>query len=396
MSHLSLHNNTSAPLSARRTLTELAWAVLPALGLLIYDLARGELLRLQPDAQLYLSVADNFLSTGHFLQNVRAAGSFVVPPGLPVILTLLRLAGLGPGGIAAVQYALFALSCFLLRRTEEALFGRPGISPAVYALALFRARLTLGNVFVEHFFLPVLCAILYTAARRDLAPGKRLLRLHLLTLLAAALRPVLAVLYVPVLIYTFSVLRKGAASRRVLWLLLLPCLLWGANAAVNHRETGHWIAAENYAGEDMYLANNPGTRTELYEYENRTLFLGGDESALAAYDDPDPTVRDAALRTAALRWIAGHPGAFCRNTAVKFLRLFGLYWLGGFFLSLAAGVWLAGKSKNRVLLRTAVGTALALALVTSAGLAVGRYSIVVWPLSSVLLSVTAVRLFRKN
>jgi len=42
-----------------------------------------------PDGNLYLSIANNFIENGHFVQTSRPYElNFVVPPGLPAILTV--------------------------------------------------------------------------------------------------------------------------------------------------------------------------------------------------------------------------------------------------------------------------------------------------------------------
>ena len=54
--------------------------LLPPLLLMLYQLLFSEYSSLYPDARLFLSIADNFLHTGHFIQTDRAGVEIVVPP----------------------------------------------------------------------------------------------------------------------------------------------------------------------------------------------------------------------------------------------------------------------------------------------------------------------------
>ncbi len=127
---------------------------------------RGAIGVLLPDAELYLSIADNFVSTGHFIQTARDIDAFVVPPGVPFILSVFRLLGFSNGMIIGFQAILFGASNLLLYSTEKQLLSRGGVAPAIYSLSYYRCRIWLGNIFVEHYFMFLLCLMIWISFSR--------------------------------------------------------------------------------------------------------------------------------------------------------------------------------------------------------------------------------------
>jgi len=348
----------------------------------------GGFVSLGPDARLYLSIADNVLSTGHFIQSVRDPGSFVVPFGLPLILTALRGLGLSAGAIIALEYLLFGWSCLLLSRSEEALFGGWWISPCLFTAALIRSHLEINNVYLEYYFLFCLIAVLYLLTRQDMPLKKKLLLLNAAGFAGFAIRTVLILVYLPILGYTlYAAAGKRLPVAAALLAVLIPWAVFAGNAAVNCRETGHWILTSNYSGADVYAANNPRTRTEFYSLRDLPDFV--DERFYTITEDPalDPTEKDAALSHAAGEWIRSHPGQFLKNTAAKTWSLFGVYWRYALVLALLAGLWgIVRKEPPGGIWSVCLGVNLLLAVTTGMGLLMGRYSIVVWPLASLHLA----------
>ena len=61
-----------------------------AFGIAYYNLRTAGSLYLQSDdGDLYLSIARNLLQNAHFIQTARPVEAFVVPPGLPAVVTLM-------------------------------------------------------------------------------------------------------------------------------------------------------------------------------------------------------------------------------------------------------------------------------------------------------------------
>ena len=230
----------------------LAVLVVPTAALLMYEYFRmGKIGNLTADGRLYLSVADNFLANGHFIQYVRWFPGFVVPPGLPLILLLLRVLRFTEPMIIGFQAILFGGACLLLAESERELFGRAGLSPLFYLLGYMRCRLLLGNIMVEHYYLFLLCMILWlvfcTKSRR------RLLWLNLAGLFLLLTRPALSPAYLVILGYTLASCLQQRKLLRTLAAILLPILVLGLNLAVNYRETGEMILLESYSGTDLYI-----------------------------------------------------------------------------------------------------------------------------------------------
>lgn len=370
------------------------WIVflLPALLALGWNLTHPPFVSLGPDARLYLSVADNFLSTGHFIQTAREAEGMVVPFGLPLILTVLRALRLSEAAIVVLQHFLLGADCLLLYRAEKRSSGWGGLAPAVFCLALIRTHLSLTNIYLEFYFLFFLCWIIELLSREDISQGRRLLGLNLAGFGAFAVRPVLMVVWFPILVYTGRcMVRKELCIRHVLLPALLIAILFFGNAALNHRETGHWIFTENYSGEDLYTANNPAAGTDYYVDRNQASWV--DEQFYRIREDTslDYTEKNAVYRDAAETWIRENPARFLRNTGVKFVSIFLRFWLfaplAGLMMCLLALRGGSPAHRRREGMELLVN--LALAVLTSCGLIMGRYTLPIWPLTSLHLAALA-------
>ena len=100
--------------------------LLPPLLLMLYQLLFSEYTSLYPDARLYLSIADNFLHTGHFIQTDRAGVEIVVPFAYPLYITLLRAVGMPLAGFTVLNLLSVGASSVFLYDTERRLFGSGG------------------------------------------------------------------------------------------------------------------------------------------------------------------------------------------------------------------------------------------------------------------------------
>ena len=98
------------------------WIVLltiPALLMILTEYRHmGSFGHQTPDARVYISIADNFVSTGHFIQTERNVSGLVVPPGLPAILTVFRLLHFSDWMIISVQILMFGACNIILYETE--------------------------------------------------------------------------------------------------------------------------------------------------------------------------------------------------------------------------------------------------------------------------------------
>ena len=374
----------------KRHAGEIFWFIVPPLIALIYYAMKGVFIYLGPDAELYYSIAENFRTTGHFIQTARDYALFVVPFGVPLILTVLRLIGFTLPMIIAIQYLMFGTACMLLYKTERILFGRGGFAPVFYSLALLRAQIDLYDIYLEHYFLLLIILLLYLSVRRDMPVKKRLTYMNLAGMYMVACRPVLLPVYIAVLIYSLVLLvRRQLPAGRFAIFLLIPVLLFGANTLVNYRETGYPIVMDSYSGQDFYAANNPDTSTEYYSSEIYETF-GEEYTSVQNDPDLDRVQKNEILKDMGMQWIRENPGEFLSNTAKKFVTDF--IWLWHFALAacfLGALHWIAASTRWRWWTVTTLAVNLVLAIVTAMGLVMTRYTIVVWPLAALHLSAIA-------
>ena len=359
----------------------LAVLVVPTAALLMYEYFRmGKIGNLTADGRLYLSVADNFLANGHFIQYVRWFPGFVVPPGLPLILLLLRVLRFTEPMIIWFQAILFGGSCLLLAESERELFGRTGLSPLVYLLGYMRCRLLLGNIMVEHYYLFLMCLILWlvlcTGTRR------KLLWLNLTGLFLLLTRPALTPVYLAILGVTLISSWERRKPVGAVAALLLPTLILGLNLAVNYRETGELILLESYSGTDLYITACADAPVTIEEGEN---YL--DETKDAIYYDENMTMaeKSSQLGNMARTYVREHPGEYLWKTVRRFIVLF-LRSYGYFTLLPVIGavmMIIQEERQEKGFLQIGLfAVNILLAMLTSFGIPEIRYTAVIWPLAA--------------
>ena len=375
---------------SRQIAVQLAVFLLPPLLLLGLEYhANGNVGSLLPDAQLYLSVADHAIRTGHFIQTARPIAGFVVPPGVPFALLLLRLAHFSLPMICIVHCLMMGGGCLLLYRTGRRLFGPWGIlAPAVYTLAYLRCRLYLGNIYVEHWYLFLLCVIVWLLYR-EMAEGKRLGLLNLAGLAALLIRPALLPVYLAGLLCTLVFCLKNKKLPLAIFALLLPAVLLGMNCWVNYRETGEAILLQNYSGTDVYRAFSPDapvTREQSEAYDDPVYF--------DVYNDPSLTMSEKSrtLMDLAKTNVREDPLRYAGKVAARGFEIYlKCYYYFTTLAALAGGIWLSKTRKGgRSWLPLAVN--LTLVLASCLGIPELRYSMPIWPLASLHLAALAHRL----
>ncbi len=365
----------------RILISRLAVLVVPAAVLLLYEYFRmGKIGNLTADGRLYLSVADNFLANGHFIQYVRWFPGFVVPPGLPLILLLLRVLRFTEPMIIWFQAILFGGSCLLLAESERELFGRTGLSPLVYLLGYMRCRLLLGNIMVEHYYLFLMCLILWlvlcTGTRR------KLLWLNLTGLFLLLTRPALTPVYLAILGVTLISSWERRKPVGAVAALLLPTLILGLNLAVNYRETGELILLESYSGTDLYITACADAPVTIEEGEN---YL--DETKDAIYYDENMTMaeKSSQLGNMARTYVREHPGEYLWKTVRRFIVLFLRSYRYFTLLPVIGAVMMIIQEERQEKGFLQIGlfaVNILLAMLTSFGIPEIRYTAVIWPLAA--------------
>lgn len=366
---------------------EIFWFVVPLLIALIYYAVKGVFIYLGPDAELYYSIAENFRTTGHFIQTARDSALFVVPFGVPLILTVLRLIGFTLPMIIAIQYLMFGTACMLLYKTERILFGRGGFAPVFYSLVLLRARIDLYDIYLEHYFLLLIILLLYLSVRRDMPVKKRLIYMNLAGMYMVACRPVLLPVYIAVLIYSLVLLvRRQLPVGRFAIFLLIPVLLFGANTLVNYRETGYPIVMDSYSGRDFYAANNPEASAGYYSSK---IYESFGEEYTAVQNDPnlDRVQKNERFKEMGKEWVMENLDLFQCNTAKRFAEDFVWTWRYTLILCFFGAMHMIAACPDwRRWAAVTLAVNLVVAVITAMGLVMVRYTVVVWPLAALHLS----------
>lgn len=370
----------------KRNKREIACFVFPMIAEVIVGFLRGYFIYIEPDAQVYYSIAENFRASGHFIQTVRDLEFFVVPFGVPLILTILRLIGFTLPMIIALQYLMLGASTLLLYKTERILFGKGGFAPLFYYIALLRLHIGTYDLYIENYFLLLMIVILYLSVRTDMAEKKRLTLMNLAGLYMVACRPVLAPVYAAVIVYTLiQVFRRRFSAVRFAVMLLIPVLVFGANTLVNYRETGYPVVMDTYSGKDLYIANNPDP-CDYYFVEEYASY-GDDLPMFQENPELNRLEKNEMFRDAAVQWILNNFSTFQVNTVRRFAENF--IWIWRYTLIpcfLGAMHMIATEQKRRKWVILTLAINLIVAVITSMGLVVSRYTVVVWPLAALHLS----------
>ena len=363
---------------------------LPPLLLLLNQYIYQDVSSLYPDARLYLSIADNFLSTGHFIQTERAV-EIVVPFAYPLYLTLLRAVKLPVFGFFILNLLSVGVSSVFLYDTERELFGRGGFSCAVYTAVLTRADLPPFNLFVEYLFLFLLCWLVRVTFRKDLPLRRRIVLMNVSGFLAFASRPVLAPVYAAVLAYSLYACVKHRAELRRLrslaaGIVLIPLAIFGINTAVNYRETGEIIPISNYGSESVCFALNPNST--VFTSENSYTLEDTTPEVRAVHDNNELSLTEKGREYKVLlkEYLLHNTGHIVSIMAQRGRRLFFRFTRGLTVLSLLGAVWMAlrePKGERRLLMLLGLLSAVTVAVLTSAGIYEPRYILPIWPIAAV-------------
>lgn len=361
-----------------------AWLILLTIpGLLMLrmeTLTMGVIGHQTPDAVLYLSIADNFVSTGHFIQTARDVKGMVVPPGTPIMLTMYRLFHASNRIMLAIHFLMFGVANILLYETEKRICGRGFWSPIIYTMANLRCWIILGDAIVEHYYLFLMCMGLWIMYH-DFAEPKKIIGMNLIGLAMLLVRPILVVAYLLILAYSFwwSIKnRKGALAAGI---LIFPLVILAINVSVNYRETGEFIFMENYSGSDMYVASridSPVTIEDAEKYMDETYL------SIVHDDSLTQTQRNDLFKSLARENIRDHFGRYLWNGAQRGYEIFLKAYAWMTVYTLIGGVLLMYREKSKGEKRASVTLILALllAVISSFGVSEVRYSIVIWPIAA--------------
>lgn len=345
----------------------------------------GSLVYYNGDSKMYISIADNFLDNGHFLQTVRTEReNFIVPFGFPAILTIIRLFTRSNLAIALVQYAVFGLACVLLYCAERNFFGNiGGLSVLMHCLMLWRIHYAgPGCVVTETWYITPIIFCIWLLSRKDIKTESRLTMAYIALFIGFIIRPLLGMLFFPLALYMIvQTVYKKYNLLRLVALIGISVLIMGGIAALNYRETGHPVFTEAYSGISVYLQNNDNIAEWGIDF-GKGEYEYADEQFLSIYNrtDIDYYEKNEILGDLGYEYMFSHPWLTIKNIAYKFCYLFITYWY--YLIALAgAGAFAAFKFKPKFRREFAVIliAAAVVAVVTSMGLPEPRYAYIVFP-----------------
>ena len=361
-----------------------AWLVLltiPALLMILTEYRHmGSFGHQTPDARVYISIADNYVSTGHFIQTERPVSGLVVPPGVPAILTLFRLLRFSNGMIIAIQILMFGLCNIMLYETECVINGKGIWAPIIYTMANMRCWICLGLFLVEHYYLFLLCFAVWTMYR-EYEERKKIVLLNLIGLAMVLIRPLLSPVYLTIIGYTLYWGVKNKNKKLTAALLFLPILAFSLNIMINYRETGEFILLENYSASDMYTASRQGSPIHIEEAQHFP-----DEVYMSIVNDEslNASERNAVFKKLTKENLRDHFGKYLKNGVLRGHEIFMKAYAWATIYTLIGGLMLACEERRKKNWRATVMLLLTLllALLSSFGVSECRYSIVIWPMAS--------------
>ena len=367
----------------KRAAIWIALLTIPALLMILIEYRHmGSFGHQTPDARVYISIADNFVRTGHFIQTERNVSGLVVPPGLPVILTLFRLLHFSDWMIISVQILMFGVCNIMLYETECTINGSGIWAPIIYTLAYMRCWIGLGLFLVEHYYLFLLCLAIWIMYNREYEGKRKLWLLNPIGLAMVLIRPLLSPVYLTILIYTLWWGLKTENIKMVLFSLLLPLFVFTLNVAVNYRETGEVILLENYSASDMYTASRLGSPIHIEEAQHFP-----DEVYMSIVNNESLTAseRNEIFKKLTKENLRDHFWTYLKNGILRGHELFLKAYAWSTLYTLAGGILLACKEREEKKWRATVMLLLTLliAVLSSFGVSECRYSIVIWPMAAI-------------
>ena len=373
----------------------LVFLIPPVLVLAAEYLQNDVIGTISSDGQLYLSIADNVLSTGHFIQNARSLPGFVVPPGLPLALTIIRAISHNNIIIIIVQSILLGLSCLLLFDTAYRLVGTLGfIAPLIYCGVYLLGGIYLGNILVEHWYLFLLCLMVWMLEKNRGGWSIGSVAIFYFTSLACLLtRPALLPIFLVSFIWMVIFLIR---EKKFVWLLTaisFTFFFFCLNIWINYRETGEIILLESYSGADIYAASVSDAAVSKRQAQLQGL---SDPIWEKLYYDESISMNEKSrqFRELTESIIREDPIAFFSRTILRGIDLYFVNYYGVLVAALFGGIILYLKEKRK---EDLIGLTInfLLAVISCFGIWMRRYTLPVWPLASIHITVLIVWLYSK-
>ena len=348
----------------------------------IYNLINyNELYTLSGDGDLYISIAENFLQTSHFIQDIRPREiNMVVPPGLPSILTILYFIGHTTSFVIFVQYLLFALFSVVLYKAINNFYPNKIISILGVIIYCFSdailtstgsPRYIMTEVYTQFIFIAVLHVM--SIKKYDFEVKTKLLMPILL--IGSLIRTVLFTLFfIDIVIYIVLLIKNKHSFKFLLKFSIVVIAILSINTMVNFRETGEFIPIQNYGAIPIYQANNANTSTKAYSSSISEQF--SDDYFFEVYNNKELTTSEKSrlLSEETKKYVMSNLSTVIKNALIKFKNMFITPYYLDFY------VWVIGSSILFVVTRRKeliylFFTNLIIMILTSFGLNIFRYSI---------------------
>ena len=348
----------------------------------IYNLINyNELYTSSGDGDLYISIAENFLQTSHFIQNVRPHEiNMVVPPGLPPILTILYFIGHTTSFVIFVQYLLFALFSVVLYKAINNFYPNKIISILGVIIYCFSdailtstgsPRYIMTEVYTQFIFIAVLYVM--SIKKYDFEVKTKLLMPILL--IGSLIRTVLFTLFfIDIVIYIVLLIKNKHSFKFLLKFSIVVIAILSINTMVNFRETGEFIPIQNYGAIPIYQANNANTSTKAYSSSISEQF--SDDYFFEVYNNKELTTseKSSLLSEETKKYVMSNLSTVIKNALIKFKNMFITPYYLDFYVWAIGSIILFVVTRRKELIYLFF-TNLIIMILTSFGLNIFRYSI---------------------
>lgn len=344
-------------------------------------LTYNELYTSSGDGDLYASIAQNFLSTSHFIQDARPHEiNMVVAPGLPFILTVLYFIGHTTSFAVFIQYLLFAFFCVILYKAifnfySSKTAGLLGVIIYCFSAAVLTStanpRYFMTEVYTQFIFI----SILYIMSIKKYNFETKLKYLMPVLLIGSLIRTVLFVLLgINIIAYIILLIKDKRSFKFFIKFALITVAILIVNTLINYRETGEFIVVQNYGAIPLYQANNANTSTEAYSSSRVNEF--SDNYFIEIYGNKDLTTseKSSLLSAKTKEFIINNLGTVIKNALVKFKNMFITPYYLDFYVWIIGNLVLLIITKKKELIYIFLVN-LIIMILTSFGLNIYRYSI---------------------
>lgn len=335
-----------------------------------------------PDGNLYFSIAENFIKTGHFIQTSRPHEiNMIVPPGLPFIYTLILGLTRNVYGIIIVQYILYGVIAVLIANTGFNI-SKSKLSFIILPVLFFWATkhlqvpnpsMLLTEIWATFFM--VLSVFIFFLPNFPI--NKKIVLINVVLFVLYLVRPALLVLLVVgiVSMLVFSIKKRIKAKTLIIYLLGVIIVLT-LNTLINYRETGEIVLIENYSGQSTYLANNSNTKTKTYYSSVADDFA--DEYFFEVYNDQSLSSheKNEMFSNAAKKFMFENPIFVFKNAITKYYQYFILNWNVNFYIYfIAIGLFLWRKVLTKMQGILLIVAFFSVTMVPALGLYIFRYAL---------------------